>query len=247
MRYFASADLAFASDSSALVIVGFEAGGYVVVLVEELRPKRGAPLRPRHVIDTFAGHLRAFGVTSMTSDAHYRESAREHLEPHGIQFVDAPGGHEGKERVYLHAKKLIHESRVRIPRHPRMLAQLRAVVSKPVPGGGVTISSPRRAGGGHGDLVSALTLALWTGRQAEKKPKPRAHLKLDIVGDPDARLGMAGMDAAFERQSIDGGGQRMSGEDAFRRHGWMNPRTGVPTTNPVEQLESSGWLGQRVK
>jgi hypothetical protein len=169
VRYFAGADLAFASDSSALAVVYAADGGFRVACLEELRPKKGAPLRPKHVIDTFCGRMRTWGIRAMFADGHYRESAREHLEPHGISFKDAPGGREGKERVYLNARKLLHEGRVRIPRHPRLLAQLRSVVSKDVPGGGVTISSPRRAGGGHGDLVSALVLALWAGSRVKDK------------------------------------------------------------------------------
>jgi hypothetical protein len=45
-------------------------------------------------------------------------------------------------------------------------------VSKPTPGGGLSITSPRRAGTGHGDLVSALVLALYQrgGHEVEAPP-----------------------------------------------------------------------------
>ena len=34
-------------------------------------------------------------------------------------------------------------------------------MAKPMPGGGTQITSPQRPDGSHGDLVSALVLALW--------------------------------------------------------------------------------------
>ena len=52
-----------------------------------------------------------------------------------------------------------------MPHHPRLEAQLRAVVSRPMPGGGYRITSPRRPDGSHGDLVSAVVLATWAASQ----------------------------------------------------------------------------------
>jgi len=163
-------DLGFVSDSSALVGVTREERARVVV-VEELRPEKGAPLKPKGVIDTFASTTRLYGADSWCADGHYRESAREHLEPHGIDFVDAPGGRDGKAEAYVHAKKLMAETRVRLPNLPRLLAQLRQIVSRPVPGGGIVITSPRRrGGGGHGDLVSAYVNALWHAHEGDALP-----------------------------------------------------------------------------
>ncbi len=154
-----AADLGFVADSSALVGVTRNEP-HAVVALEELRPKRGAPLKPSEVIASFAKTIAAHDADSVAADAYYRETAKEHLGD--LDFVDAPAGREGKAQVYLLAKKLIHEQRVRLPNHPRLLTQLRQVVSKPAPGGGLVISNPRRRGsGGHGDVASAFVLALW--------------------------------------------------------------------------------------
>jgi hypothetical protein len=75
----------------------------------------------------------------------------------------------------------LNEGRVRLPQHPRLAAQLRAVEGKPRPGPGqeYVIRQPeqRNAGPGgtsaHGDLVSAVVLALWQvglGTPAPGKP-----------------------------------------------------------------------------
>jgi hypothetical protein len=164
------ADLGFVSDSSALV--GATVLEPVEILVmEERRPKKGAPLKPSEVIGDFAQTIKLYGGSAFCADAHYREAAREHLEARGIEFVDAPAGQTGKAETYLHAKKVIHERRVRIPNVPRLLTQLRQIVSRPLPGGGVQITSPRRrGGGGHGDLVSAFVNALWSAREGGDEP-----------------------------------------------------------------------------
>jgi hypothetical protein len=182
------ADLAFVSDSSSLVGVADVDGKLQVVALDEKRPSKGHPLRPKAVIDSFAEAMRAFGAKTFMADGHYRESAKEHLDPHDIQFRDAPGGRDGKSDVYLHAKKLIHEARVRIPNLPRLVTQLRQVVSRPMPGGGIAITVPRRKGAGHGDIVSAFVLALW---QANRAPA--------AISDVEKRLMQQQMERARHR------------------------------------------------
>lgn len=174
-------DLGFVSDSSALVGVAEVDGILTVVSLSELRPTKGNPLRPKAVIDDFAATMSRYGARSFMADAHYRESAREHLAMHGVRFLDAPGGRDGKAEAYLHAKKLIHERRVRLPpNHARLLTQLRQVVSRPAPGGGLVITSPRRkGGGGHGDIASALVLALWA---AKSRPRRASGALVGCVG-----------------------------------------------------------------
>ena len=169
-------DLGFASDSSALVGAAEDGGAIALVAIAELKPARGAPLKPKVVIDTFAETMRDYASKEFMSDGHYRESAREHLTPHSIRFVDAPAGNKGKEQVYLLAKKLIHEGRVRLPNHPRLLSQLRSVVSKPTPGGGITISIPRRRGQGHGDIASAAVLAIWQAHRGRTRVQPEGRM-----------------------------------------------------------------------
>jgi hypothetical protein len=159
------ADLGFVSDSSALAGVTV-AEPHAMMVLEERRPKKGEPLKPSVVLGDFGETIKRYGGDKFCADAHYRETAKEYLEPRGIEFVDTPGGQGGKGELYLNAKKLIHERRVRLANVPRLLAQLRQIMSRPLPGGGVQITTPRRrGGGGHGDLVSALVAALWSARE----------------------------------------------------------------------------------
>lgn len=153
-------DFGFRSDSSALVVARLEGDVYRIADVLELRPQKGAPLAPSAVCAAFAEVTKRYGCASVIADRHYEEAVREHLATHSLRLVAAPDGLSGKLETYARARALLHEGRVRLPEHRRLIAQLKAVTSKPTPGGGLTISSPRRSGAGHGDIVSALVLAL---------------------------------------------------------------------------------------
>lgn len=165
------ADLAFERNSSALVGVSRDGDKYRVIVLKEIIPRDGAPLKPKFVIDTFAGIILGHHAASMVSDAHYRASAKEHLEPHGIRFIDAPTGREGVNAVYLLLKKLVTEKRLILPNHRRLLAQVKGLVAKPQPGGSFKIGSPQPTSAldrSHGDIASALVLALWRAERTQE-------------------------------------------------------------------------------
>jgi hypothetical protein len=169
----AAADFAFRSDSSALVVARYDGRFYGVANLLELRPERGKPLAPSHVVARFAEVTKSYGLDHVIADGHYRESIHEHLLTHGLEIIDAPAGLNGKIETYSRARAVLHEGRAKLPNDPRFLAQLRAVTSRPMPGGGLSIVSPRRAGGGHGDLVSAWVLAVHRLAYAVASPPPR--------------------------------------------------------------------------
>lgn len=160
-RYFAACDPAFKSDSFALVIVELVGKRLEVVRIEEWRPAKGAPLRPSEVIERCAEVLREYRIGEIATDGHYIETVREHFYRSNIRIVQAPTGAQGVSDTFVAAKNAMREGRVAIPDNPRLVTQLRAVVERPTAGGGVSITQPRRRGGGHGDIVSAFTLAVW--------------------------------------------------------------------------------------
>lgn len=174
VRRAAGGDFGFVGDSSALVVVQEqEARGrlrYVVADILELRPAPGHPLVPSEVCAAFARVLRHHELGGVISDLHYSESVREHLGKRRVRLHAAPGGAEGKVATYSATRDALREGRVALPNHPRLLAQLKSVISKPTPGGGLAISFPRHRGLAHGDLVSALVLAVWALEQGRRAP-----------------------------------------------------------------------------
>jgi hypothetical protein len=167
---FVGADFGFRSDASSIVVAQRVGPVVVVADVHELRPSKGAPLQPSAVVDAFALVAKRYGATSIAADLHYSESVRELLARHGLGLVALPNGAEGKAAQYVAARSLLREGKVKLPNHARLLAQLKAVVAKPTSGGGLAISSQRRASGGHGDVASACVAALW--RASSYRPPP---------------------------------------------------------------------------
>lgn len=156
-------DFGFTRDSSAIVVVQFDGERYRTVFIDEMRPSPGAPLKPSDVIERFSGIAKRYGCSSVISDAYYREAIREGLLKHGLGLIDAPAGTQGKAEVYQRTRAMVHEGRCTLPDvdlGKRLVQQAKLVVSKASPGGQTTVRSPRRVGMGHGDIVSAWTLAV---------------------------------------------------------------------------------------
>ena len=158
-------DLGLERDSSAVCAVARVEDEYELLEFDEVRPTKEAPLAPGFVIrQRFAPVMRRHASTSITMDGHYRQSAVEHLDAEHLEFVHAPEGSQGKYDSYMFVRNLLRTGKLKIPNVPRLIAQLRAVTATPLPGGGTKITSPRRMGAGHGDIVSALVLACWAAK-----------------------------------------------------------------------------------
>jgi hypothetical protein len=186
-----AADFGFRSDSSALVVVYDRGSDLVVADVVERRPQRGAPLQPGEVVRDFAEVVKRHGAEAVRADGHYRQAIDEHLQTHRLAFWPCPEGANGKTETYTRARALLHDGKVRLPNHQRLLKQLREVIARPTPGGGLSISSPRWRTGGHGDLVSALVIALHGARwgteirAATDSPAERRRREHEKHWDPE--------------------------------------------------------------
>ena len=157
----AGGDFGFRSDSSAMCVTHRTGASLILADLLEMRPD-SAPLRPSHVVRTFAERLTTHaGLTGLMADGHYRETVDEHLSEFGLDFIPAPAGNEGVSEVYMRARGLLREGRIRIPKHPRLIAQLKAIQWRPNAGGSISIIKPRTPGMGHCDLVDAFVLSLF--------------------------------------------------------------------------------------
>ena len=172
-------DIGLVADSSACAVMSRDRE-HVITLRElvELRPKKGAPLKLSQVVATFCETTIRAGADRIMADAHEREPAREYATTANVAIVKPHHeGQSGKFETYEHLRRAMREGRVRLPNHPRLLAQLRLVVVKPQPAGGWKVKSPRRAGMGHGDCVSAVVLAAWQIRTDVRRAAARAELQ----------------------------------------------------------------------
>jgi hypothetical protein len=158
---FGGGDLAFRRNSAALVIVRRSGNDLGVVELLELVPQKHIPLTPSRVVKAFVDVLIRNGCREIVLDSHQIDFASEAFQRAGIVVVEAPSGNEGKVESYMQTRTALDETRLSLPPDERLLGQLKRVVSKPQPGGGLAITSPLRADMSHGDLVSALVLATW--------------------------------------------------------------------------------------
>ena len=159
----AGADFGFKRDSSAVAVVAKDQDGHMHRLIDymELKPRPNEPLKPSETVAAFASVLKRNHLRSLMADHHYREAVSEYLKQSNMGLVAAPGGALGNMKVYVNARSLMHQGRIRIPDHPQLRRDLLEIQHRPTPNGGLRIILPKRAGGGHADLVSAFVLALY--------------------------------------------------------------------------------------
>lgn len=159
-KYAAAADFAFKSDSSALVIVEYDGVTYRQVEELEVKPEPDKPLKPSEVVNLFAERIKAYGLTTLIADGHYFEAVREHLMASKIALTEAPPGTHGKLDSHNRAKAVLHEGKCEFSDDSLLPDQLKQVLKRPNPGGGMTIYVKRKPGRGHGDIASAWVLAV---------------------------------------------------------------------------------------
>lgn len=169
--YGAAGDFAFRRNASALAIVrripvesdgGDDRDIYELVFLDERKPEKGQPLKPAAVVDDFGPAVARYGAgDGLGADSHERDEVAEEMARHDVTVVALPEGQKGKADQHLFLRRLTREGRWRMPKNPRLRAQLDGVTSRPAPGGGMSITSPTAPDGSHGDLVSAVVGAAW--------------------------------------------------------------------------------------
>ena len=174
----AAIDTGFRRDPSGLVVVRIRERRLLVAECFEVRPQKGQPLRPSIVLSQFGARLRDHGVRELVADQHYIETVKEHLGEFGV--IEHPAGNPGKAEVYTATRDALRESIVDIPDcYKRLSRQLQDIVVKPLAGGAMQITSPRRHGQ-HGDLASAFCAAIWLARQRVYA----GRIKFDEIDQP---------------------------------------------------------------
>lgn len=157
----AACDLGFVRDSSVLVVLERRSNGQLALVhLDQVKPTKGQPIVPSLLIARFAPMLRAHGCARVYGDTFNAEPVREELAKHGVRLIVVTESRSTKAERYLALRAAITERRIILPNEPRLIAALKSIIAKPMPGGAISVSAPRRAGVGHADQVSALVLAV---------------------------------------------------------------------------------------
>jgi hypothetical protein len=151
-------DLGLVRDASGFVAV--HAGDFFdIAEIFELRPQRAQPLKLSRVCAEACEFAGRHGARLIHVDHHVLQPALEHM-PEGFSLEPVEGGQDAKVERYTTVRNLLNEGRIRIPRaYTRLANQLREVLAKPMPGGGLSISLPRRAGV-HGDVGASFVIGV---------------------------------------------------------------------------------------
>jgi hypothetical protein len=159
-------DLAFRSDSAAILVTERQGDKLAIVHTNVLVPERDKRLVPSAVCTTFAEAARGYGCLTMTADSHYIETAREAATASRMTVLEGPSMTGDKDESWLYLRNLFREGRVLLRSEDEdLVKQLKSILAKPMPGGSLKAISPRRTGHGHCDLVAALVNAAWADRR----------------------------------------------------------------------------------
>jgi hypothetical protein len=175
-------DLGFIHDAATAVSVERDPEFYAVLDYVEIFAKR-EKLKPSQVLTALGQVAHEAKADEMVGDGHAAPFAGEaFVDGMNLALVRTPEGNEGKRLMFGVTRDLMNEGKLRLPNDARLLQQLREVKKRPLPGGGYRIDQPRKAKGGHGDIVSALVAACW---------------RLHVVGLPEAPPGPETPDPAL--------------------------------------------------
>jgi hypothetical protein len=153
----AGADLGMRRNSSVLAVVCRRGETYGLVSLIEKKPMPGHALKPGEVCREFADECNRLGVKYVMSDGHYLDALQEALDESGLSVVNAPSA---VSAPYMRMRTLMREGQVSLPDIDRLKRQMQAVEGVTLAAGGMSIRNPQWSTGEHGDLVSALVLAM---------------------------------------------------------------------------------------
>lgn len=185
--HYSGSDLGFRKNSSALALSRYENRKVRLAYHEELRPTREASLKPSEVVRGFAKKCIEYGARTLRGDLHYADTAIEELQkfrdeftgdkPRVPSFEEFEPSRDAQAALFAEFKRRMQEGLVELPDSPRLLSQMKATTSRPMPGGAIQIVLPKQ-GHAHGDLLMAVVLSVC----ATPCEEPRAAAKPQVFG-----------------------------------------------------------------
>ncbi|HEY5374818.1 MAG TPA: hypothetical protein VIK01_14140 [Polyangiaceae bacterium] len=157
---FIGADIGLVKDSTAAVAIHAHPDGRLRLAdAIEFKP-RGKPLRLADIMPALCEFAARHGKKTIFADHHLLSEARQHLAPGGFALRPVAGGQDAKTARHVRARSVFKDERIKIPvEFSRVITQLSEIVARPQPGGGTSLTSPRRRGS-HADLAAAAIVAL---------------------------------------------------------------------------------------
>jgi len=159
-RIIAGADFAFIRDSAALVFVSCTDGVYRVERERAWKPGE-KPLRPSVVFAEAMADVDEMGAESFCCDDHYLASVLEVTEECDVEHIRFPSASDAIAEAFVRVRVLFGARRIDLTlASDELVSELKETTGRPTPGGGFTISHPRKPGS-HGDRARAFISAIY--------------------------------------------------------------------------------------
>jgi hypothetical protein len=156
-------DPAFVNDSFGCVVVERNCKSLMVTGMLVMRPEPQRPLVPSDAVTKCCDLAKSLGSKIFATDSHRVATVKQHASREGVQvYVVNP------EQAMIYLRDVVREGKLALSDSPEtrlLISQMRTVTFRPKPGGGITITQQRSREAGHGDLVSALSNAVWLDRR----------------------------------------------------------------------------------
>jgi hypothetical protein len=193
-------DAAFTRDSFAAVVVDRDQGDpsrLRLVAVREWRPSPGRPVDFEHVIGEIALLGRRYGLGRAYTDQHAGQPIVQALRKAGLAASVVTLTAQSKPAGWLVLRQRITDGTLELYRHDALLSQLRQVTVFYGSGGRQDVRQPRTSAG-HGDLASALMLAVSQARGASTAPV--------VYSAADVRIESVEAERGWTRRVVAAGG-----------------------------------------
>ena len=157
-------------DSAALAIAHADISKFVLDGCWERR----APHSPASAVEEFAAILRQYGIKKVIGDRYAGEFPRDMFRSHGVAYEPSA---KTRSELYLEFLGLLNSCRVELPKHARLLAQLRGLERRVAKGGKEYVD---HVAGSHDDLANAACGAICLA--AERANRPGRQPIAEFVG-----------------------------------------------------------------
>ncbi len=158
--YQAAIDAGFKSDAFVLTVGHMDRGRNLMVVdvIEGFEPEsKDNPVELDVVLDRLVELKQEYALSSVTGDQFASEPIRQALRRRGVHFQETSWTTSYKKRIYGGLKTLIHEGRIELLDHKKLIKELKSLEQRCMPSGQVQIGHPRLTGYSD-DYASALAL-----------------------------------------------------------------------------------------
>ncbi len=209
--------VAVAAPGTIVVVYKSAEGDFWLTEASEAQAKPDAPLRPSDVVAHFSAVCSAHGTRWIVGNTRFRDALSEELGKSRLSFSAST---EDVTAAHIETRSILHAGRLHIPRHVRLIDQMKKLISRESIDGGLTLSYPRDPrDAGQADVLGPLVAAL-AHRNGERIAPPVPEVpktEAELI-----RANTAAIWASYDRRRAEEGFRAEEGSLWQESQGWGN-------------------------